>query len=227
MVSFCQFPFVCEYTIRPETHPLSLLCHGFDNHHKSSYLCLARFNGRWFAFCIFGHKQSSILVVDNRLSICRVPYSSISVPVTSVPFCCWVPCRHHCPARCRVDSIRDTPVRFPNSCSKCYDHSFTCCESNVCPTCVPTFHTFVTNRHLVLDPTLAPDSVNPTFVTIRQLNLCDRPSSRSEPHFHSHFLLSCFPPSPCSLRCLSSSTDNSHIVSSIELLPPCPGLDCA
>ena len=43
---------VCERTIRPETDPLSLLCHGFDGHQRSSYICLSKINGHWFAFCI-------------------------------------------------------------------------------------------------------------------------------------------------------------------------------
>ena len=54
---------------RPETDPLSLLCHGFDSHQRSSNLCFLRFNGDWFAFCIFGQAN-----VDPhpRLASCRV-----------------------------------------------------------------------------------------------------------------------------------------------------------
>ena len=102
-----SFYFVCERTIRPETDPLSLLCPGFDSHQRPAHLCLSRFNSHWFAFCIFGHKQTSTLITHNRLASCQARYSSFSVPVTSVPPCCQMPCRHHGSARCRVDSKRD------------------------------------------------------------------------------------------------------------------------
>ena len=46
---------VCERTIRAETDPLSLSCHGFDRHQGSSHLGMSRFNGHWLVFCIFGH----------------------------------------------------------------------------------------------------------------------------------------------------------------------------
>ena len=90
-----------------QTHSLSLLCHGFDSHRRPSYLCMSRFDRHEFAFSIFGHKQTSTFVPHNRLSNRRVLCSGFRVPVTSVPSCCWMPCQHHCPARCRVDSKRD------------------------------------------------------------------------------------------------------------------------
>ena len=73
-------------------------------------LALSRFNRHEFAFCIFGHTQTSTLVPYNRLSRCLIRYSGFSVPVTPVPSCCWMPCRYHCLARCRVDAKRDWPA---------------------------------------------------------------------------------------------------------------------
>ena len=42
----------------------------------------------------------------------RLLYSGFLVPVTSVSSRCWMPCRHHCPARCHVDSKRDLFASF-------------------------------------------------------------------------------------------------------------------
>ena len=94
-------------TMRPETDPLSLLCHGFDSHQGSSHLCWSRFNGHKFTLYIFGHKQASTFIPHNGLASWRVRHSSSSVPVTSVPSCSWMQCRHHGSAHCRVDSKRD------------------------------------------------------------------------------------------------------------------------
>ena len=94
----------CERAMRPETDRLSLLYHGCDSHQRSSHLCLSRFNDHGFAFCILGHKQTSTLIPYNRLASCRVRYSSFSVRVTSVPSCCWMPCR--APLSCTL------PCRF-------------------------------------------------------------------------------------------------------------------
>ena len=57
-------------------------------------------------FCFFGHKQTSTLDPHNRLASRRV-YSGFCVPVTTVASRCWMPCRHHCPARCGVESRVD------------------------------------------------------------------------------------------------------------------------
>ena len=70
-------------------------------------LCLSRFSRQEFAFCISGHKQTSTLAPYNRLARCRVLYSGFRVPMTPVPLCCWMPCWHHRPGRCRVESTRD------------------------------------------------------------------------------------------------------------------------
>ena len=77
--------FVCERTIKPETDPLSLLCHGLDSHQRPSHLCLSRFNRHEFAFCIFGHRQTSTLVPHNRLASRRVLYSGFHVPNDNCP----------------------------------------------------------------------------------------------------------------------------------------------
>ena len=130
---------VCERTIRPETGPLSLLCDGFESHQKPSHLWLSRFNRQEYAFCIFGHKQAWTLIPHNRLASRRVLYSSFRVPVTSVPSCCWMRCRHHCPARCRVDSKRDvsesnfgTQCCCSKFCLKFHDNPSSYSGSNFC-----------------------------------------------------------------------------------------------
>ena len=56
--------------------------------------------------CIFG------LVPQNRLASRRVLYSCLRVPMISVSSRCWMPCRRHCPARCRVDSKRELSASF-------------------------------------------------------------------------------------------------------------------
>ena len=98
--------FVCEGTFRPETDPLSLLCHGLDSHERPPHLCLSRFNRHEFAFCISGHKQTSTLIPHNRLASRRVRYSGFRVPVTPVPSCCWMPCRHglSCTLPCQLQT---------------------------------------------------------------------------------------------------------------------------
>ena len=60
-----------------------------------------------FPCCILEHKQASTLIPHGRLASCRVRYSSFRVPVTPVPSCPGMPCRHHGAARCRVDCKRD------------------------------------------------------------------------------------------------------------------------
>ena len=70
--------FVSTSTISSETDSMSLLCHGFDQHQQYSHLCLSRFNGHWFAFCILGHKQTSTFIPRNRLANCR--YSTFQRP---------------------------------------------------------------------------------------------------------------------------------------------------
>ena len=107
---------VCERMIRPERDPLSLLCHGLDSHQRPSHLCLSRFDRHEFAFCIFGHKQTSTHITHDRLARCRALCSGFPAPMTSVPSCCcWMPCQHHRPARCRVDSKRDLSASFVRS----------------------------------------------------------------------------------------------------------------
>ena len=103
-----------------------------------------------------------------------------------------MPCRCHCPARCRVDSNRDSSAPSVRSDSHglanrldtvtrqlvthsivllisapifC-DHPSTCSEFNF-----RTNLTYAAIRQLVLDPIYAPNSVVSTFVTISQLVL--------------------------------------------------------
>ena len=75
---------VCERMIRPERDPLSLLCHGLDSHQRPSHLCLSRFDRHEFAFCIFGHKQTSTHITHDRLARCRALCSGFPAPMTSV-----------------------------------------------------------------------------------------------------------------------------------------------
>ena len=91
---------------QPETDTLCLLCHGFNSHQKCSHHCLSRFNSHGFALCIIEYMQTSTFIPYNRLANCRVRHSNF-VPLTLVSSCCWMPFRHHSPARCRVDSKRE------------------------------------------------------------------------------------------------------------------------
>ena len=63
----------------PKQTRVSLLCHWVDRHRRPSHLCLSRVNRHEFAFCILGHKQTSTLVLHNRLASRRVLYSTFLV----------------------------------------------------------------------------------------------------------------------------------------------------
>ena len=168
--------FVCERTIRPETDPLSLLCPGVDNHQRSSHLCSSRFKGRWFAFRIFGHKQTSTLIPHNRLASCRARYSSFRVPVTSVP--CVAGClagttvlhaavstpNVMTPTAWPTDSNAVTrrlvthPIVLPIYAPSVVTTRQLALKPMCVPICVPSFvPTFVTTSHLVLDPIAVPN----------------------------------------------------------------------
>ena len=161
------------------TLPVSMLYANARSGPKPSHLCLSRFSGRWFAFCIFGHKQTLTLISHNRLASYRVRYSSFSIPVTSVPSCCWMPWRHQmfCSLPCRLQtwfvctffcliwlqhllpqccepSTCYTHNCFANFCSQCCDLPSVCSESNFCINLCPNFCS----------------------------NICDHPSSCSEPN---------------------------------------------
>ena len=98
-------------------------------------------------FCIFGHKQTSTLIPHDRLVRCRVRYSSFSIPVRSVPSCCWMPCR---------TSASDlTPTAWPTD-------SINLSRTQLCRQFL--LQNVVTTRHLVLDPIAVPSSFVPTFV---------------------------------------------------------------
>ena len=104
-----QTPFECERTIRPEADPLSLLCHVlFASRGLRTVVC--RESVVIDLPSVSLDKRTSTLVPHNRLASCRERYSRFSAPVTYVPSCCWMPCRHHGSTRCRVDPKRDLSV---------------------------------------------------------------------------------------------------------------------
>ena len=151
-----------------------------------SHLCFSRFNGHWSALCILGYKQPSTLIPHSRLASCRVWYSSFRVPMTPEPSYRGMPCRHHGPARCRVDSKRDLSAPPLSDLTPTAGQT----DSMLCPinlsrtqvSCQFLFPNVVTTRRLALDPISAPICV-PTCVQ----KMCDNPSYCSASNFCTKF----------------------------------------
>ena len=102
--------FARERTIRPETDPLFLLCHGLDRHH----FCLSRSIVMSLLSVPLDTSKRRPSSHTTDLPARRVLYSSFRVPMTPVSSRCWMPCWHHCdlfPTSVHLTNLLDAVTR--------------------------------------------------------------------------------------------------------------------